>query len=228
MYVYKSHFLSRDPDKVREYKLYANALNRIKNKAKNDYYCQRFKFYQNDLKNTWKLISTLVKRKHKGQNGPVRIVRNNKEFTNQSDIAEQFNQHFINVGPNLAKAIHSIDGDPCGLINHTPLHSLFLSPVAEEWVANFFSCLINDKKSSLDIPNYKLVRLASKTLSKPFAFIFNKSISTGIVPDVFKVSKVTPVFKSGTLSDPSNYRPIATLSPFSKALEQFIYDQLIK
>ena len=65
-----------------------------------------------------------------------------------------------------------------------------------------FSCL-NDKKSSLDIPN-KLVRLASKTLSKPFAFIFNKSISTGIVPDVFKVSKVTPVFKSGTLSDPSN------------------------
>ena len=73
-----------------------------------------------------------------------------------------------------------------------------------------------------------MVRLAFKTLSKPFAFIFNKSISTGIVPDVFKVSKVTPAFKSGTLSDPSNYRPIATLSPFSKALERFIYDQLIK
>ena len=83
--LYKSHFLSRDPDKVREYKFYANALNRIKNKAKNDYYCQRFKFYQNGLKNTWKLIGTLVKRKHKGQNGPVRNVRNNKEFTNQSD-----------------------------------------------------------------------------------------------------------------------------------------------
>ena len=90
----------------------------------------------------------------------------------------------------------------------------------------FFSCL-NDKKSSLDILN-KLVRLASKTLSKPFASIFNKSISTGIVPGVFKVSKVIPVFKSRTFSDPSNYRPIATLSPFSKALERFIYDQLIK
>ena len=62
------------------------------------------------------------------------------------------------------------------------------------WVANFFSCL-NDKKSSLDIPN----------------------ISTGIVPDVFKVLKVTPVFKSGALPDPRNYRPIATLSLFNKA-----------
>jgi len=82
------------------------------------------------------------------------------------------------------------------------------------WVANYFSCL-NDKKSSLDIPN-KLVRLASKTFSKPFAFIFNRSISTGIVPDIFKVSKVTPVFKSGALSDPSNYQPVATLSLFSK------------
>ena len=94
---------------------------------------------------------------------------------------EQFNQHFINVGPNLAKTIHSTDDDPCGLINHSPLHSLFLSPVTEEWVANFFTCL-NDKISSLDVPN-KLLRLASKTLSKPFTYmyIFNKSNSTGPV-----------------------------------------------
>ena len=42
------------------------------------------------------------------------------------------------------------------------------------------------------------------------------------------MSKVTPVFKRRALSDPSNYRPIATLSPFSKALERVIYDQLVK
>ena len=66
----------------------------------------------------------------------------------------------------------------------TPLQRLFFRLlVTEEKDANFFSRL-NDKKSSLDIPN-ELVRLASKTLSTPFAFTFNKSISTGIVPDVF-------------------------------------------
>ena len=42
--LYKSHFLSRDPFKVSEYKLYAKTLNRIKNKAKNDYYCYYFRF----------------------------------------------------------------------------------------------------------------------------------------------------------------------------------------
>ena len=48
------------------------------------------------------------------------------------------------------------------------------------------------------------------------------------MPDVFKVSKVTPGFQSGALYDPRNYRPIATLSPFIEALERVIYDQLVK
>ena len=143
---------------------------------------------KNDLKNTWMLIGTLIKRKNKGQNSHVRIVRSNEEFISQSDIAEQFNQYFVNVGPNLAKTIQNINKDPRKFVKHTPLHSFFMSPVTEEWVANFFSRL-HDKKSSLDIQN-KLFRLASKALSKPLTFIFNESISTGILPDVFKVSKV--------------------------------------
>lgn len=78
-----------------------------------------------------------------GQNCPVRIIRNNKEFTNQSDIAEQCNQHFVNVGPNLAKAIpQSTNGDQCGLINHSPLLSFFnLSPVTGDVGCKFFLLL---------------------------------------------------------------------------------------
>ena len=54
-----------------------------------------------------KLTGTLVKRKNVGQIFPVGIIRNSKKFTNLLDIVEQFNQHFINVGHNLAKAIYS-------------------------------------------------------------------------------------------------------------------------
>ena len=83
---------------------------------------------ENDLKNTWKLIGTLVKRNNKGQYYPVKIIRNNKEFTNQSDIAEQFNQYFVHAGPNFAKSTQSSDEDPCRFINYTPLHSFFYIP----------------------------------------------------------------------------------------------------
>jgi hypothetical protein len=81
-------------------------------------------------------------------------------------------------------------------------------------------------KSSPDIPN-KMIKLASSALSVPFAHIFNQSISTGIFPNAFKISRVTPVYKSGITTDPNNYRPIALLSPFSKTLERIVYDQLM-
>ena len=78
----------------------------------------------------------------------------------------------------------------------------------------------------MDIPN-KLIKLASHELSKPFSYIYNQSIVQGIVPNILKVSRITPIFKSGDATDPANYRPIAVLSPFTKILEKIVNDQLI-
>ena len=47
-----------------------------------------------------------------------------------------------------------------------------------------------------------------------------------IVPDISKISKVTPVFKTDAATDPGNYRPIAGLSPFAKILERLVYNEL--
>ena len=47
--------------------------------------------------------------------------------------------------------------------------------------------------------------------------IYNESINTGIVPDILKGERAT---------NPNNYRPISTLSPFAKVLEQLVYEQL--
>ena len=92
-------------------------------------------------------------------------------------------------------------------------------------MAQLFSKL-NERKASLDIPN-KLIKLASHELSKPFSYIYNQSILQGIVPNVLKVSRITPIFKYGDAKDPANYRPIAVLSPFGKVLEKIVNDQLI-
>ena len=80
-------------------------------------------------------------------------------------------------------------------------------------------------KATIDIPNY-LIKIASNLLSTPLTSLFNESIESGIVLDIFKISKVTPVFKTGAVTDPGNYRPIAVLSPFAKILERLVYNQL--
>ena len=56
--------------------------------------------------------------------------------------------------------------------------------------------------------------------------IYNQWIETGIVPNTLKVSQVTPVYKNGDATDPANYRPISTLSSFSKVFEKLIYNHL--
>ena len=105
--MYKSHFFSKNPMKVKEYKQYSNLLNKMKATAKEKYYNQYFQLYKENLKETWKLIGTIIKRKVKVQsNYSSRIIRNNKVYTNELDIANQFNQHFTTIGPTLASAIN--------------------------------------------------------------------------------------------------------------------------
>ena len=57
--------------------------------------------------------------------------------------------------------------------------------------------------------------------------IYNESIATGIVPNLPKISRITPIHKNGIATDPGNFRPIVILSSFSKILERILYDQAI-
>ena len=46
-----------------------------------------------------------------------------------------------------------------------------------------------------------------------------------ISSDVFKVTKITPIQKSGDLSEPGNFRSISKLPTLSDIFEQLLYDR---
>ena len=71
-----------------------------------------------------------------------------------------------------------------------------------------------------------LLKDVAEEISKPMAFIISKSLSSGIVPDLWKISKVTPLYKLHSKSDFSNYCPISVLPCLSKVLEQVVHWQL--
>ena len=63
--MYRTHFLSKDLDKVAYHKKYSNTLNKLKWTCKSSYDKQQFELNKNNLKNTWKLISTIINKKPK-------------------------------------------------------------------------------------------------------------------------------------------------------------------
>ena len=73
---------------------------------------------------------------------------------------------------------------------------------------------LDENKSNINIHN-KFIKLAADHLAVPFSKICNEFIMTGNVPDIFKVSGITPILKNGSACEPGNYIPIALISSFS-------------
>ena len=69
--------------------------------------------------------------------------------------------------------------------------------------------------------------LFGQTLSPSIAALINKSILTGKFPDKLKIAKVFPIHKSGSKSDPCNYRPISILPTISKIFERHVNRHLM-
>ena len=59
----------------------------------------------------------------------------------------------------------------------------------------------------------KIFKQISHIVAPQLCSLINRSFCEGIFPDALKIARITPVFKKGVKSDPSNYRPIASL-PF--------------
>ena len=66
----------------------------------------------------------------------------------------------------------------------------------------------------------KILKLCGNQISNSLAFIFNKSITMGVLPEQLKYAILIPLHKKGDVSNVANYRPFSLLLVFSKVFKK--------
>ena len=152
-----------------------------------------------------------------------------KYISDQTEIANTFNDFFINIGPNLTKNIIPKDQSNISYrkyINASILSSFNFQLIDDESLRKTLNSLRTKSSSGYDGISTRLLKFLAPALISPLRLIINQSLITGIYPDKLKTAKVIPLYKKGDKTKCDNYRPISLLCAISKLFEKVVYNQL--
>ena len=176
-------------------------------------------------KKMWKTINRVLDKSPQSITTSCLDVEGNR-IKKEADIAEALNHHFVTVGPKLAgKVEQRINDDPLKYVVKQSSVMKF-TPVSDIFILNSIKQLKNGKAPGPEKIPTLLIKDAGEVICKQLAMIVNSSLRHGIFPDIWKLARVTPIFKSGSRSDTNNYRPISVISVFSRILERIVHDQI--
>ena len=215
----------KSPEKWSLYKQLRNKVTKEIRVAVQSHYHGLINENKDNPKKMWQTINNVLDRSSKSTM-PASLDIGGKKLTKEGDIVEALNHHFVSVGPKLASKLEqNANDDPLQHINNEPT-TMRLTPVDDNYVPKAIKQLKNGKAPGPDKIPIILIKDAVDLISKPLTLIFNSSLWKGIFPDVWKLARVTPIFKSGSKSVANNYRPISVISVFSRILERLVHDQV--
>ena len=209
------------------YKRYRNTLIVTIKNAKKQYFKQRFECVRGDIAGTWRNINSILRPNKRIRNKNIEISSPDGSVSScPVTVAERLNNHFVSVGELLDEEIPTSNRDPCDFVTSNATSFMCSPTTAHEIISIVGSLKI--KNSNVDmVPSFILKRVMD-ILAQPISDIINVSFTEGVFPTCLKTSRVVPLFKKGSATNPSNYRPISTLPFLSKIFEKAMYNRILK
>ena len=227
-FLYKQFIKYRCDKNLQRYKTYKNRLTSVLRLAERHYYKQELTKYKSNLKCTWKLLNSVLNKKTKDQPLITCFIQDNKIIENRQDIANGFNDFFINIGPKLASTIPNVnDRHFLDYISNFVTRTIFLKPVTEIEVLDIVYSFKAKYSCGFDNISMYVIKNVIGSIVKPLVYICNLSLQTGVFPNDMKVAKIIPIHKADDNNIFCNYRPISLLSQFSKILEKIFNVRLL-
>ena len=147
------------------------------------------------------------------------IKTDNDMISDDLDIANVFNEYFVNIPSRLKEPIQPSDFE----LLHNFVDSIFndntnftILFVNRSFVSNYLSSMDATEATGLGYIGPRLLKIASDVLTPSITYIINKSIESGVFPCTWKNAKVNPIFKTGDKDSVNNYRPISILPTLSR------------
>ena len=187
-----------------------------------------------DTKAIWKHLRSVSTGTNSSTNQlPAEIVINKEHIIDSTKVASKLNEFFASVADQFemdSSDISITDRDKIKTFvnSKVPADTKFCIPnITTEKVTHYINKLDSSKATGLDGIGPKIIKLAAGSLSPSIAALINKSLATGQFPSQLKQAKIFPIFKGGSKSDPSNYRPISILPTVSKIFERHVNTHLM-
>ena len=210
--------------------------NKLIKLAKTNYYAQKIDESKTNTKQTWSILKEIITKTPNKLTSPTKLNLSqpeqfNTEIDDSETISEYLNSFFVSVGNRTANSIENENqfiSNPLDFMRNvgTP-DSFYLMPTDPNEVMSVAMGIKSKTSTGHDGLSNKIIKHIIPAIVIPLTHIFNQSFSTGIFPDIYKIAKVVPIFKSGDKHNPSNYRPISLLPAFSKIIEKLMHKRLI-
>ena len=150
-------------------------------------------------------------------------------YTDQLEVANYFNTHFINSITDLqSKFVSNPSTTSCIIpdIYISDLNTFKFNQTTIEIIKKILKQIKKGGKSSSSI-HPKIVAHCIEPLAIQLCAIINKCILLSTFPDIWKSADIIPVYKSGSHTDVANYRPISLLPNLSKVFERVMHHQIM-
>jgi uncharacterized protein (DUF934 family) len=213
---YKKAKASNHTDDWDAYKTERNRLKNLVTTKYKDYIRNLGSDLTDNPKKFWSLLTS----KSKSKSSPERIIVNDVEYTDPSDMANAINNYFCSIFTSWGNKVFPLTNS----FSNEHLSNLVIT---DEEVKKALHDLNPHKAPGPDGIPTKILKDFATELAPKFAKIYNASLLTGVLPREWKHANVVVIHKKGKRTDPTNYRPISLLPVCSKILERCIYNQII-
>lgn len=215
LWKYRNKPCAENLNMLKNYTKRLKSIMKLTQKSRNDY---TIKMATNKSKATWNILNKNTF--NKPPNAYIKKVKqNNIILTNPKDIAESFNDFFINQ----AKPASSSNNN--SIKWHNP-NSMVMLPSTPDDIFKIINSLKNTYSTGFDGIATKVIKHVADIISPVLSHIMNLCIDCGIFPDKLKLTIVKPLFKKNDKQIMNNYRPVALVSIFSKIFEKYMHHSL--